>query len=844
MAGELAKDIEPKTRADAPKVAAEARVEEVQPPESAMKAAPEGLSNTSGLKLSSLVKDYYEIALQSQQAKEAAKDPKDKAAADKEQKKEDPKETLKKIEQEIAEGTLGPNSLKAAKIISDWFVEQLIPNVISQLKQQGVPIPGQGPFNVPESLRQDSQGGESFLNSLASGAIKSDFLTAGRSKEESDRLDNTFVGRLSSGFDWLSRADRAAGEMQRAKQEQFLTDEITKLFTDSKGNVSEPEKLKAWLDKDSIAGGDWGRVAKERVELFKSVKEYVYAQYQLHESNPKTPFEPPPGIIIKKRADGEIDIDFDKTKDLLPARPEAKEQAESWQKWLKEWTPKIDSARSEYVNALQDSKENQGTKYILSFQELPFQDSVVRLNDKGEVQKILKASEAQAGDKPFNLADTDMTIRRVVGEDGKETIYVKPQLQLRETKIYNYLDLGAAAVGKPMDLPEREFKPKDFVAVNDGGKPKLIQAQDLENWLTWQKVFHRGEKVVMAAMDATMVVSGTIEFGAALKAGTEAASHIGWGLYHASLGATGVINNAYFKESEAGRIANQVRGTLFLVGGGVDLAKWGLGGVYRGAYRMMGGAAEEASLSQATIAMQKQLENTSWAVLSDHAGRVGSWAGVAFVPLAYEGAARSVHDLMDAINGTPDYMGQAIKDLKDKKIFLKSPDSGAGQEKKLGPTEELQKLRTQISGDSSNAASSILAKAIELSKNPDKKDEIEKFKSELINYFKPDKDKIVSLGIDRKLADERAGGYWKYRAGQDRQAQVAAAMALIQLSRTPDGNLPTVLAQRELQIPAYNQHQASSSRTYSLVKPEVEKQSVSLTDIATALRANLNDNDF
>ena len=72
-------------------------------------------------------------------------------------------------------------------------------------------------------------------------------------------------------------------------------------------------------------------------------------------------------------------------------------------------------------------------------------------------------------------------------------------------------------IGNKIDIT-RTFNNADNVIVRTDSGYEVKQAQDLASYKTWQMSKHYGEKVLMGALDVGMVVSGTIEVGAAFKA--------------------------------------------------------------------------------------------------------------------------------------------------------------------------------------------------------------------------------------------------------------------------------------------------------------------------------------
>ena len=116
-----------------------------------LKAAPEGISPRSQQTLNSFIRTFLEIA-----GKDNA-DPNKKVSTD----------DLDKIEKEIFEGRIGEKTLTATRTIADWLGKSAVPKILLQLQQEGVDIPPNGPYTIPESYRDGKSGAVNFLRDLS-----------------------------------------------------------------------------------------------------------------------------------------------------------------------------------------------------------------------------------------------------------------------------------------------------------------------------------------------------------------------------------------------------------------------------------------------------------------------------------------------------------------------------------------------------------------------------------------------------------------------------------------------------------------------------------------------------
>ncbi len=143
--------------------------------------------------------------------------------------------------------------------------------------------------------------------------------------------------------------------------------------------------------------------------------------------------------------------------------------------------------------------------------------------------------------------------------------------------------LYRAKDGKPGEFEEKPktYKPDDWVVVyrTDSGMPQptLMQAKDVPSFCSSQAKWHYGSKIVTAAVDAAMLISGVAEVRAAMV-GVEAAAGTAaklttmqvlgkalltnqgaFGAFHAGLGATGFLGQGIENIGPVGKTFMQVR---------------------------------------------------------------------------------------------------------------------------------------------------------------------------------------------------------------------------------------------------------------------------------------------
>lgn len=188
---------------------------------------------------------------------------------------------------------------------------------------------------------------------------------------------------------------------------------------------------------------------------------------------------------------------------------------------------------------------------------------------------LIKYDQGKVFIKDTSTSGTYVNGERISKENWTEIDPTKDQLSLGQpTKMETDSDV-------------RLYKPDDWVTIMLDGKMQVLQAKDLNLWANEAKTWHYGGKAATVAMDVGMIVSGTIELKAAYMAAAKVAATVtakelakvaakevlphllrteGFkrGAFHLALGVTGFTHQFMENQGEAGKTFNKMRGYVMM----------------------------------------------------------------------------------------------------------------------------------------------------------------------------------------------------------------------------------------------------------------------------------------
>lgn len=742
---------------------------------------------------------------------------------------------IEAIRKEKEAGIYGPESKEAFKNTVTWLEQQAIPGAVTELHRLELEIPAGSPLTLPKDKQDRAISVDLYKELVAEGYLKARLNIDANELPEDQELD-----KFSDSLLWLKEVDERATTARAQQQDRLLEKEIKRL-------ISDPETQEAWLDRRDSTPEEWRRAAIRAVDLANRVRNYTEAMDSLNRaSNARSfSFEKPPGAEVIRNDKGKItEVKLDLPKDLRLDHPENAKKVRELEQWMKDHGEEVDQAIQELIKLESDPDR------LLYWGEVDMPTTAVKLDAQGNVSDFIEPKNERGHEPKINLVDLEFDVKEVKGEDGTTKIVVSNDVQYRNSKWYNYLNIGAESIGNEINVPSREYDPEDWVPIRSGGKVEIMKAKDLASWKLRRQTFHYGEKALIATLDASMLVTGTIAVGGAVKAAragqlvlSQAAKQAAKGALRATVGATGIVNNAYFQNTDIGQKIQTARGLYFVGEAAIGLGAggWRLAKSFRG-------AAETANAGKSAAAIVEQhIEATKWA------NRIYKPAEVAATATMYPFAAiigMDIHHQLDGLSeiGRNDPTRAALRQAKDGR-----GDHEPEKQAEVGPitdelkSAELEKYGELLATDSTNPKiKEIIEKTQKLIEEDANAQEIKEYKQELMEHFMPSSDYIVDAEKDHSFSSQKANGHVVYQEKQSRDVQTAAALALLQLSRNEDGSIDETLAERNVDIPEYQykvqEFDEYSGTSYDVTKTKparVESQALKTSDIANFLRREI-----
>jgi hypothetical protein len=552
------------------------------------------------------------------------------------------------------------------------------------------------------------------------------------------------------------------------------------------------------------------------------------------------------------------EIHLDLPADLRQEQPANRQKIDNMVAWLTKYGDKIDKT----LATLSDVQRNPDA--VIMYGDVEIRNGMGRFDNHGRFLGLVNPDRYQAkpGEelRPLNLVGYNFDIQKT-GEGDAARYRVSQTITPENAPIWAYQNiraLGVEQVGKPMPVETKEYGPEDFVPVRNGDKIELVKAKNLETFKRMQQVEYYGQKALIATMDAAMLVSGTIEVGAAVKgariaataaeAGVrlttrEATFEIAKGLARMGVAGTGVFNNAGARDTEWGRAINTARDIYFVSDMAVGLGRGGLG-----AARRAFGGAEAAEALTAGEKVHSIINGSSKIIVNGeplqgipyikqvHQGT--HWAfkatEVAFVPIA-------AGDILHAA----DRIGNAGKRNPLKDVFIQVGDGRMGVLAQQGAFDTTNKpalegARRILDGYSATLTEGrdktvqdevrqILLRASALMAPDASAEQKQEFRKELLSKltFSPEQIRQLEQSHPRssdsaefRLSDadlhnlldaEKRKDFPKpvrelaerFLSEKNNDVIAAARIAMLYTGRDKDGNIEDELARAQFDIPAY-----------------------------------------
>ncbi len=805
----------------------------------------------------------------------------------------------KEMQKERDAGVMGPATQEAYNQYIKWL-QKTVPDTIRELDSLKLAIPP----GCPIPLAFDAQG-RSMDPGLYNALAADERLPLDLNIDKDQPPRNEQLEKLDAVYEWLAKSNLAVKDY-RAKRR----DDVVRSLIDKHGL---PENWKRKPEDDPVS---WRSSAEELVDLSVRTSNYIEAMQSLYKSSRDSdfPIALPRGtkLVIEDSSGKQHTVTdasspfslsllkhgtikqviCDLPQDLRQELPANREKINRLREWLTTYGDKIDQAVGELM------KHQKNKDAVIMFGDHEVANGKAVFNRKGEFIKIVSDKyEPKPNEevKDFNLAGYDFKVEKIESGPNAGKFKITQTIQAEKAPWYAYQNIrafGVEPVGKPMNLDERILGPNDFVPVRTGDKIELVKVGNLQSYKRVQQAWYYGEKGLTITMDAAMLVSGTIEVGAAVHgarlaaAGSQAALklstsgaawEVGKGLVRVGVAGSGILNNAGGRDSEWGRTINTARGLYFLGDVGLGLASTGWNLFRSGkAAEAMSTADKVHTIINGRKAAEgvEAIKGIPW-VSQIHTGT--QWAfkttEVLFLPVIIKDLHHEIKDLTDGRKR--DSSADAVIQVGDGRGLQRAhknafdPESSKSLEAcRLTLDRYKDTLVRGRSAETVQTIGEIFEKTKTLMAPPSTEDEKRIYRKELLKQlcFRPDEIKQLILTHPSSLSDPRfkltnqqlsdlmnpdkhkdfppsvARLAEKFLEARDKDVTAAARIALLYLARDKDGKIMSELATAEFEVPGYTQSiirgRTSRQRLVAIPARKFE-QTISTGEIVRQLQCDL-----
>ncbi|MBS1996557.1 MAG: hypothetical protein JSS86_09615 [Cyanobacteria bacterium SZAS LIN-2] len=482
------------------------------------------------------------------------------------------------IRQEAQRGEFGPETKLAYQQYVQWLEKKALPATARDLQYFNLPA------DDPSGKGPKAPGKELNINT---GVIP----------------DDSQLQRIDDAVKWAQAAD---ARVQVAQQEV-----LKKVDTEFVDTVKRLHLPPGWIEDMERDHNRWRSSVGMLTDRTLTARSNIEILDELRRAGGGDLLSGvlPSTTSVTRDKNGKISavhLDLPQTWDLT--KPENKGRAEQLQALVAETnallrpvTPQLQDVASHPERALSwGDTEMKGTRGLFS--------------SSGEFLGLIpKDAPVPAGQR---AEDVNLLQSRFSIEEKNNKIIVHQEVQAQSVPWWGYQNMiGVSDVGNKIDIT-RTYYPTDTVVVRTDSGYEVKQARDLGSYKNWQMGKYYGEKALMTALDVGMVVSGTIEVGAAVKAarmsglgltglevlgrsgaqkaftaeGLELSSRMlagqaGKGLLRTTVGGAGLLNNAGSRESSFGQNVNTARSVYFLADASIGLGATG----WRATRSLLGG---------------------------------------------------------------------------------------------------------------------------------------------------------------------------------------------------------------------------------------------------------------
>lgn len=531
-----------------------------------------------------------------------------------------------RLELEKEAGVFGPATKAEFEKYVSWLQQRAIPEAVREMDGLKIAMPTGCPIGLPADQYQ-----RTITPDLYKALAANNELTLNMGLDTKSLPSEKQLQKLDDAYNWLTQCNESATDARAQHQDRVLNQLL--------GEMGLPE---GWRRKEGEDPAAWRASAAEMVDLATRTRNYVEAMQSLYKKSRDRdfPLEFPPGteVTIKhgtetyKVTDKDLnektwllrggtitDVKLDLPKDLRQDNPANAAKIERLREWITRHGDRIDQAL--------DELRTQNPESVVMYGDQEVKNGRGRFNEKGEFIGIAGPKDtAGPGEtlRDLNLIGHDFEVKDL----GNGKFEISQTVQAEKAPWYAYQNfrcLGVEKIGSPMKIDTRTMDGDSFIPVRNGDKIEIVQVKNLARFKAAQAFAYWGEKGLVAAMDASMLVGGGIGISAAVRGarlaatgataalrltGTQAAWQIAHNSTRVAVAGAGIFNNAGGRSLHMGNFAvgehiNTARGLYFLG----DISQ----GLARGGWNMFRGAKAAESAARATAQTAGAVESAAQA---------------------------------------------------------------------------------------------------------------------------------------------------------------------------------------------------------------------------------------
>jgi hypothetical protein len=449
------------------------------------------------------------------------------------------------LNDEATHHIFGPVSQSAYSVLLTWLEKEALPQASKDIRELNLVV-----ADLPKDVSVTKGQPNGVVTDSYSLGIQTDHLPTLKD-----------LKTLTHAYEWY---DAASKKIQEEKCARYIGDSKNGLPSGwMAGRIEHPD--------------EWRRSAMAMLDLAVRTRNYVEAMdfFKAAACHQDFPGDFPPGTKLERNTDGTIKtLHLDLPQGLNQESPENQIKIARLRRWLDQFGPQIDQVKHDY------DQQAKNPDAFISWGDDEIHGLKAKFDENNRFVALVDPKDASDLKPGQTLRDLNLLESRfkVSEKDGK--IIVQQNIQAQAVPHFTgYQNLIYENIGAPLQITRTYDHADDFVTIRNGRRIEIVKASDLQNYKEGQETLHYGGKAITGALDASMLISGTFEVAAAVKAlrlAADAAASASTltaqealtggllGSMRVTAGATGLSNSAGARDTTIGAEINKYRNYFFL----------------------------------------------------------------------------------------------------------------------------------------------------------------------------------------------------------------------------------------------------------------------------------------